>query len=109
MHADHELTPWFDALTREIKDLEIVDIHTHIGLDDPAGLLIRGDELLDALGKVGARAAVFPLKEPSGYKEANKRLLEFAAATGGRLRVLARIDPADDPLGTALQALDAGA
>jgi uncharacterized protein len=109
MHADLELKPWFDVLAREIEDLEIVDIHTHVGLDDPAGLLMRGDELLDALNAINARGVVFPLKEPGGYKDANARVLEFAATTEGRLQVLGRVDPHDDPLGTALAALDAGA
>ena len=52
---------------------------------------------------------VFPLKEPDGYREANEKMLELAAAHPERLDALARLDPANDPLAEAERCLDGGA
>lgn len=52
---------------------------------------------------------VYPLKEPGGYREPNDRVLELARTSNGRVTPLARLDPADDPLGEAVRCLDAGA
>src|SRR5207248_1514458 len=67
-------------------------------------------QLLEALGLAGARAVVFPFHEPDGYREANERLLDDAAGSGGRLVVFCRLDPRhEDAVAEAERALDAGA
>jgi uncharacterized protein len=50
-----------------------------------------------------------PLKEPEGYAEANLRVVELAEASGGRLVAFCRIDPADEPVRRAQDALARGA
>src|SRR4051794_19115660 len=109
MHADRELLPYLEPLLAELGDVKLVDIHTHVGLDDPAGLLTRDAELIDALELVDAHGVVFPLKEPDGYRAANERVLRLVHASEGRLSAFCRIDPVDDPLGEAERSLDGGA
>ena len=91
-------TRWFDA-------------HTHIGHDDPDGFEADPEDLIAGLDAAGQHGAlVFPSQEPAGYPPANDRVLEACAASGGRLRALARIDPnADGALAEARRCLDAGA
>jgi hypothetical protein len=49
------------------------------------------------------------MQEPDGYPGPNDAVIAACAASGGRLVPLARLDPnADDPLGEAQRALDAG-
>src|SRR4051794_34275040 len=99
MHADRELQPYLEVLLSELDgDANLVDIHTHVGLDDPAGFLARDAELMDALELIDARAAVFPLEEPDGYRRANDHVIELARESGGRLSAFCRLDPADAPL-----------
>ena len=90
-------TTWFDA-------------HTHIGHDDPDGFEADPDDLIAGLDAAGQQAAlVFPAQEPGGYPPANDRVLDASAASGGRLRALARIDPnTDDALDEARRCLEAG-
>jgi hypothetical protein len=74
-------TTWFDA-------------HTHIGHDDPDGFEADPEELVAGLDRAGHdRALVFPMHEPAGYPPANDRAIAAAAASGGRLVALARLDP----------------
>jgi hypothetical protein len=90
-------TPWFDA-------------HTHTGFNDPDGFKASAEQILAALDTAGqARALIFPSQEPDGYPPANDRVLAEAAASGGRLRALCRLDPHDDPVAEARRCLDAGA
>jgi uncharacterized protein len=109
MYAQANLMPWVEKLHEDVPDLELYDAHVHLGLHDPAGLQATEDEALDALEQVSSRALIFPLSEPGGYGEANRRMLELADAHPDRLRALCRLDPADDPLGEAERNLDAGA
>jgi hypothetical protein len=67
------------------------------------------EELLAALARARARAVVFPLHEPAGYPPANDRVLEAAAASGGRLVAFCRVDPHADAVAEARRCLDAGA
>ena len=109
MYAQPNLMPWVDALRADVDGLELYDAHVHLGLRDPAGLQATEEEALDALEQVDSRALIFPLKEPAGYREANAHLLELAASHPDRLRMLARLDPADDAIREAQRCLDAGA
>jgi predicted TIM-barrel fold metal-dependent hydrolase len=92
-----------------VPDLEVFDAHVHIGIKDPAGLEAVEDEVVQALDQVGARALIFPLKEPDGYQAANRRLIEFANERPHQLRALVRVDPAENPTAQARDGLDLGA
>ncbi|MEW6582186.1 MAG: amidohydrolase family protein [Actinomycetota bacterium] len=80
---------------------EVVDAHTHLGVDED-GSSLTPDELLAGLDAAGiARAWVFPLHDPQrapAYRVPNDRVLQWAAASGGRLVPFCRLDPADGPL-----------
>lgn len=90
-------TLWFDA-------------HTHIGSNDPDGFKATAAEILASLDDAGQqRALVFPMHEPDGYPPANDHVIAEAAASGGRLLALCRVDPNDSPLPEARRCLDAGA
>ena len=108
MYAEELLAPWLAVLRDRLPPLDLVDMHVHVGLADPAGLLATEDEALTSLRLADAHGVVFPLKEPGGYREPNDRVLDLARSDG-RVTALARLDPADDPLGEALRCLDAGA
>jgi hypothetical protein len=71
MYADELLRPWLDALRPHVPDLELFDCHTHVGVNDPSGFSATQEQLIASLELSGSRAAVFPLKEPDGYGEAN--------------------------------------
>jgi uncharacterized protein len=109
IYSEQLIEPWLHPLRAEVPDLDVVDVHIHVGLADPAALLATEEEALDALEQVGSRALIFPLKEPAGYRDPNTRMLELADAHPDRLRALCRLDPAEDPLGEAQRCLDAGA
>jgi uncharacterized protein len=109
VYAQDNLMPWVEMLHRDVDDLRLYDAHVHIGLEDPAGLLATAEQAIEALEAVDSRALIFPLKEPGGYREPNRRMLELAEAHPERLRALCRLDPAEDPLGEAQRCLDAGA
>lgn len=73
-----------------------LDVHTHIGHNDPDGLEADPHELLEALDHAGHQeACVFAMHEPDGYRAANDAVLAAAADAGGRFRVLARVSPHD--------------
>jgi uncharacterized protein len=107
--VDAIMAPWWERLRDDVGGLELFDAHTHIGAEDPDGMRQTPAQLLAALGRAGARAVVFPLQEPSGYPAANDRVLEAAAASGGRLVAFCRVDPHADALAEARRCLDAGA
>jgi predicted TIM-barrel fold metal-dependent hydrolase len=92
-------------------DTAWIDAHTHTGFNDPDGVTGSAEELLAGLDRAGiAQSIVFTTAEPDGYPPANDRVLAEAAASGGRLIPLARIDPnAGDPLPEARRCLAAGA
>src|SRR5215210_7819687 len=109
MHVDDLLTPWLETLRHELPSLRIRDVHTHVGRNDPDGFRSEPDDLVAALGRAGARAVVFPMHEPDGYRAANDRVLEVAAESDGRLDAFCRVDPHERPAEEAERALDAGA
>jgi hypothetical protein len=110
VYADDLLRPWHDALIASLPPIDSFDAHTHTGSNDPDGFRSSPEELLEALGSIGARAAVFTMHEPDGYPAANDRVLAEAAASGGVLVPFCRLDPhAGDPAAEAERCLDAGA
>src|SRR4051794_19139776 len=109
MYSQDQLLPWARAVLDHADDLALYDAHVHLGIHDPAGLEVVEEEALEALGAFDSRALVFPLKEPSGYREYNQHMLDLADRHPDRLRALCRLDPADDPFGELQRCLDAGA
>jgi predicted TIM-barrel fold metal-dependent hydrolase len=103
-----EILRWY-ADERARLGLDVFDAHTHVGADDPDRMRCSPEQLLAAVEQADARAVVFPLQEPGGYRGPNAVVTEAAAASGGRLVAFARLDPRDDPLGEAQRALAAGA
>ncbi len=108
--VDAILEPWFQALMDEAGRPALFDAHTHVGQKDPDGFRQTPEELLAVLHRVNARALVFPMHEPDGYSAPNDAALEAAAASGGTLTALCRVQPrSDGALAEAERCLDAGA
>src|SRR3954462_8582300 len=59
VYADDLLRPWREAVFASLPPIASFDAHTHTGSNDPDGCRCSVDELLDALGQIDARAAVF--------------------------------------------------
>jgi uncharacterized protein len=87
------------------------DAHTHMGDNDPDGRTATAQEILAGLDRAGQQGAlIFPTQEPDGYPRYNDAAIAAAAASGGRLVALARLDPkAGDVLAEARRCLQAGA
>ena len=109
MTPDDTLRPWFEAISTELDGAGIVDVHTHIGHNDPDGFRGTAEDLVAGLELLDARAAVFPMHEPCGYRPANDRVLEAAARHPRRLIPFCRLDPSEAPIQEAERTLDAGA
>ena len=107
--VDELLRPHFDALMDAAGRPRLFDAHTHIGANDPDGMRQSAAELLAELPQPDARAIVFPMHEPDGYRAANDAVLAAAADSGGRLRAFCRVDPRDGAVAEARRCLDAGA
>ena len=103
------LKPYYDRLVADHGPLPLFDAHTHIGANDPDGFRQTPEQLLESLDRVGARAAVFPMHEPGGYRAANDTAIGAAAGSDGRLVAYCRVDPRDDAIAEAARALDTGA
>src|SRR4051812_8324404 len=103
------MQPFLDRVRQEVPELSLFDAHTHIGSNDPDGFSCSRADLVGALERAGARAAVFPMHEPEGYRAANDVVIAEAAASDARLVASARLDPAADPVHEAERSLDAGA
>jgi hypothetical protein len=91
---------------------EVLDAHTHLGLDED-GRSLSLTELLSQLDQAGARrACVFPLHDPErrpAYRVPNDRVLEWARESEGRLIPFCRLDPFEEPVAEAERCLAAGA
>src|SRR4051812_13165306 len=109
MYADRLVQPWLDCILDNLPGSDIFDAHTHIGQHDPSGFTARLDELLESLEAIDARAAVFPLAEPSGYREANLVCARAAARNEHRLTAVLRITPEEVSRGLLQEGLAAGA
>ena len=108
---DAMLMPWFGSLMDEAGRPALFDAHTHFGQNDPDTFRQTPEELLAGLDLIGARGLAFPMHEPDGYGEANDAVLAAAAASGGRLTALCRVQPRDGDaaLAEARRCIDAGA
>jgi len=110
---ENALAP-FAAETQRLRpaDAEVIDAHTHLGLDED-GRSLSPQELLEQLDRAGAsRACVFPLHDPERkprYSLPNDRVLAWAAESEGRLVPFCRLDPAEDPITEAERCLARGA
>ena len=93
-------------------DGEVIDAHTHLGLDED-GRSLRLEQLLSQLDDAGARrACVFPLHDPErrpSYSVPNDRVLQWAGESDGRLVPFCRLDPSEDPLAECERCLGIGA
>jgi predicted TIM-barrel fold metal-dependent hydrolase len=91
---------------------EVLDAHTHLGLDEDGRSLTLA-ELLAQLDEAGARrACVFPLHDPErspAYTVPNDRVLAWARESEGRLIPFCRLDPFEEPVAEAERCLAAGA
>jgi uncharacterized protein len=91
---------------------EVLDAHTHLGLDED-GRSLSLSELLAQLDDAGARrACVFPLHDPArhpAYRVPNDRVLAWARESEGRLIPFCRLDPSEEPVAEAERCLAAGA
>lgn len=103
------MRPWLDRILQDTGPLELYDAHTHIGQNDPDGYKQTPAELLDALAPVDARAVLFPMHEPDGYRDANDVAVAAAAERPDRLVAFCRVSPHDHAIPEARRALDAGA
>jgi uncharacterized protein len=94
------------------KDAEVIDAHTHLGLDED-GRSLTLEQLLGQLDAADARrACVFPLHDPErspAYSLPNDRVRQWASESDGRLVPFCRLDPAEGPLAEAERSLAAGA
>ena len=110
LDIDAMLRPWWDHIVAGHGPLELFDVHTHIGQNDPDGFTQTPAELMTAMERAGARAVVFPMHEPDGYPGPNDVAIAAAAESGGRLRAFCRIDPkVAGAVDEARRCLDAGA
>jgi predicted TIM-barrel fold metal-dependent hydrolase len=109
MYADHLLKPWYDSALGPYADAQIFDCHTHVGQHDPSGFSVTVEDLTASLELVDARAAVFPMAEPEGYEEANRRCAEAAAGSAGRLTAFVRVTPDERPAALLSRGLEDGA
>jgi predicted TIM-barrel fold metal-dependent hydrolase len=93
-------------------DAEVIDAHTHLGLDEDGRSLTR-EQLLAQLDAADARrACVFPLHDPErkpSYSVPNDRVLAWASESDDRLVPFCRLDPSEQPLAEAERSLGRGA
>lgn len=91
---------------------EIVDVHTHLGVDED-GRRLDLATLLRRLDDAGiARACAFALHDPDrapAYRAPNDRVLAWAKESHGRVIPFCRLDPGDDPVAEARRCIALGA
>ena len=109
MPSTAQLLSLLETARGEVPGVELFDAHTHLGANDPDGYRCTRPELAELLERADARAVVFPMHEPDGYRPANDMVLAEAEASGSRLVPFCRLDPHDAPLAEAERCLAAGA
>ncbi len=112
LYAD-ALAPFLgEVASMRPADAEVIDAHTHLGLDED-GRSLTLEQLLGQLDNANARrACVFPLHDPErrpSYRVPNERVIEWAQESEGRLTPFCRLDPAEDALAEGERRLAAGA
>jgi predicted TIM-barrel fold metal-dependent hydrolase len=93
------------------KDAEVIDAHTHLGLDEDGRSLTLAQLLSQLDAAQARRACVFPLHDPErrpNYSLPNDRVREWATESDGRLLPFCRLDPAEDPIAEAERCLATG-
>jgi uncharacterized protein len=104
------LKPWADIVRDEVPGIELFDVHTHLGQNDPDGMSQTPEQLLNVLRFAQARGAfVFPMHEPDGYRAANDFVVDAARGSDGLLVPFCRVNPHDSAVAEAERSLDAGA
>ncbi len=104
------IQPWFALTLDQVPGVELFDVHTHLGQNDPDGMSQTPEELVATLHDARARGAfVFPMHEPAGYPPANDAVLGMAREAGELLTPFCRVDPHDHALAEAQRSLAAGA
>jgi uncharacterized protein len=109
VNAQELLRSFFESSVGAVGEIELFDVHTHTGANDPDGRTSTREELVETLESVGSRAVFFTMHEPDGYSVANDRVLAEAEASGGLLVPFARVNPHDDAVAEARRCLDLGA
>jgi len=108
-----ELAPFANELRLLVPEgAEVLDVHTHLGVDEDGHALDLAKllHLMDGAGV--ARACVFPLNDPDrnpAYRIPNDRVLGWAAEAEGRLLPFCRLDPGEMPVAEAERCLARGA
>ena len=94
-----------------VGDVAWFDAHTHMGHADPDGSRADPEEIVAGLDAARQqRALIFAMQEPDGYRAPNDAVLAAAAASGGRLVGMCRVDPKDPgAVEEAARCLEAGA
>jgi predicted TIM-barrel fold metal-dependent hydrolase len=104
------IKPWADTVLGQIPGIELFDVHTHLGQNDPDGMKQTPEELEAGLTLAEARGAfVFPMHEPDGYPQANDFVIDAAQASATGLIPFCRVNPHDSPLPEAERSLEKGA
>src|SRR6185437_7751885 len=107
------LAPFIAEVARlRPADAEVIDAHTHLGLDEDGRSLTLAQLLAQLDAAEARRACVFPLHDPErrpAYSLPNDRVLAWSGESEGRLVPFCRLDPAEDPLDEAERCLAAGA
>jgi len=109
MFGDELFSRWLAALREQAPGIELHDVHTHIGQNDPDGFRCTAEQLTASLAAAGSRGVVFPMHEPDGYPAANDQVILDSQRSEGGLTAFCRLDPAAEPLAEAERCLDAGA
>jgi predicted TIM-barrel fold metal-dependent hydrolase len=93
-------------------DIRIWDAHTHLGVDED-GMHLASEQLLADMERARiSRAFSFPLNDPErrpAYRVPNDRVLEWCAASDGRLVPFCRLDLTEGPVEEAERCLERGA
>jgi uncharacterized protein len=109
VNAGELFKSFFENSVGALGDVDLFDAHTHTGSNDPDGRTFSLAELLETMASADSRAVFFTMHEPSGYPEANDRVLAEAEQSDGRLVPFCRVNPHDDAVGEARRCLDIGA
>jgi hypothetical protein len=107
------LAPFLSEVERlRPADAEVIDAHTHLGLDEDGRSLTLAQLLSQLDAAEARRACVFPLHDPDrhpAYTVPNDRVLAWAGESGQRLAPFCRLDPSEEPLAESERCLAAGA